>query len=132
MDPTNFLRQGGEWNLSDKLDIHQHKDSENKDNSLIKDTLELLEEGEQEIMLRDDYKNVTLVLGNTGSGKSTFTQWIAGDNSKLISVEVKEGTGEYIIEDNNRIGNSTVTSKNFSRISNKERDRHSLLRLPWV
>ncbi|GFQ91982.1 uncharacterized protein TNCT_143661 [Trichonephila clavata] len=97
--------------MSDKLETHQHKDSKNKDNSLIKDTLELLEEGEQEIMLRDEYKNVTLVLGNTGSGKSTFTQWIAGDNSKLISIEVKEGTGEYIIEDNNRIGNSTVTSK---------------------
>ncbi|GFY38906.1 uncharacterized protein TNIN_126211 [Trichonephila inaurata madagascariensis] len=47
----------------------------------------------------------------TYSGKSTFIQWIAGDNTKLIANEVKEGTGEYIIEDNDRIGDSTINSK---------------------
>ncbi|GFS38774.1 uncharacterized protein NPIL_616951 [Nephila pilipes] len=111
MDPFHFSRHGTGFSLPFTKDINQHKVSGNKNNSLIKDTLELLEEGEKEIELRDEFKDVTLVLGNTGSGKSTFTQWVAGDNSKLISVEVKEGTGEYIIVDNNRIGNSTVQSK---------------------
>ncbi|GBN01100.1 hypothetical protein AVEN_198811-1 [Araneus ventricosus] len=81
------------------------------DNVLMNSTLSLLERGEHEIVLRDNYRHVVLILGNTGSGKSTFTQWIAGDNTKLIAKEVREDTGEYIIEDNNRIGNSTLKSK---------------------
>ncbi|GIY39028.1 uncharacterized protein CEXT_80041 [Caerostris extrusa] len=50
-------------------------------------------------------------MGNTGGGKSTFTQWIAGDNSKLIAREVQKDTGEYLIDDYNRIGNTTLKSK---------------------
>ncbi|GFS38772.1 uncharacterized protein NPIL_616941 [Nephila pilipes] len=111
MDPFYFSRHGTGFSLPFTKDINQHKVSGNKNNSLIKDTLEILEKGEKEIELRDEFKDVTLVLGNTGSGKSTFTQWIAGDDSKLISVEVKEGTGDYTIEDNSRTGNSTAESK---------------------
>ncbi|MEW9824903.1 MAG: hypothetical protein AB2992_07200 (plasmid) [Candidatus Symbiodolus clandestinus] len=80
------------------------------DNNEINNTFKLLEEGEEKIELSEQYKNVTLVLGNTGAGKSTFIQWMAGDNNKLISKEVGEGTGEFIIEDGNRIG-SSINSK---------------------
>lgn len=93
-------------NSSTSVDI-----SDEKDNELIRGTSDLLDAGEREIKLCDEYKSIVLTLGNTGSGKSTFIQWIAGDNSKLISTEVKEGTGEYIIKDNDRIGDSTVNSK---------------------
>ncbi|GFT70513.1 uncharacterized protein NPIL_152991 [Nephila pilipes] len=78
---------------------------------MIKTTFDLLKDGETKIKLSEEHKSVILILGNTGSGKSTFTQWIAGDNSKLIAKEVREGTGEFIIVDNNRIGNSTIKSK---------------------
>lgn len=80
------------------------------DNNEINNTFKLLEEGEEKIELSEQYKNVTLVLGNTGAGKSTFIQWMAGDNNKLVSKEVVEGTGEFIIEDGNRIG-SSINSK---------------------
>ncbi|GFT48415.1 uncharacterized protein NPIL_178081 [Nephila pilipes] len=109
MDPYySYLRKN--LDLSDTVTDHLEK-IDKSDNSLIQSTLNLLEEGEKEIVLSAEHSAVSLVLGNTGSGKSTFTQWIAGDNNKLISVEVNEGTGEYIIEDNNRIGNSTLQSK---------------------
>ncbi|GIY70365.1 hypothetical protein CEXT_753871 [Caerostris extrusa] len=55
---------------------------------LISSTLDLLNKG-KEIVFKDEFKDIILVLGNTGSGKSTFTQWLAGDNTKLISKEVK-------------------------------------------
>ncbi|GIX93758.1 uncharacterized protein CDAR_606301 [Caerostris darwini] len=96
------------------LRVHQmlHPLAREGDNNIIKSTFDLLEKGEKDIQLSDEHKNIVLVLGNTGSGKSTFTQWVAGDNSKLIAKEVKEGTGEFIIEDNNkRIGDSSLKSK---------------------
>lgn len=78
----------------------------------IDNTFKLLEEGEEKIVLSEEYKDITLLLGNTGSGKTTFIQWFVGDNSKLISKEVEEGTDEYIIEDGNkRIGSLTINSK---------------------
>lgn len=78
----------------------------------VKSTYDLLKRGEQEIQLSDEYKDVVLLFGDTGAGKTTFTQWIAGDNNKLLSKEVAEGTGEFIIEDsNNKISNSTIKSK---------------------
>lgn len=77
----------------------------------INSTFDLLKRGESEIQLDDKCKDLVLVLGNTGAGKSTFTQWIAGDNKNLTAREVTEGTGEFIIEDNNRISTSTIKSK---------------------
>ena len=79
--------------------------------SEIDNTFKLLKEGEKNIMLSEQYKNIILVVGYTGSGKSTFTQWIAGDNSKLISREEVNNSGEFIIEDGNRISTSTINSK---------------------
>ncbi|XP_047735425.1 uncharacterized protein LOC108672709 [Hyalella azteca] len=85
-------------------------ESTSNNNSEISRTLQLLDEGEEKIQLQERYRNITLILGNTGSGKSTFVQWIAGDNDKLIAKEVWARTGEYIIDDGDRIGNSTIKS----------------------
>lgn len=52
-----------------------------------------------------------LVLGNTGSGKTTLTQLIAGNTSGLSAREVVPGTGEYIIEDAADKISSTIESK---------------------
>ncbi|GIY00530.1 uncharacterized protein CEXT_769441 [Caerostris extrusa] len=89
--------------------VNDRQGATNDGDTEIKAIFDLLENGEKEIKLSDKYKDVVLVLGNTGSGKSTFTQWLAGDNTKLISKEINEG--EFIIEDNNRIGDSTLKSK---------------------
>ncbi|GIY18034.1 hypothetical protein CEXT_427231 [Caerostris extrusa] len=37
---------------------------------LISSTFDLLNKGEKEIMFKEEFKDVILVLGNTGSGKS--------------------------------------------------------------
>ncbi|XP_075231976.1 uncharacterized protein LOC142330526 [Lycorma delicatula] len=51
-----------------------------------------------------------LVLGNAGAGKTTFVQFMAGDNEKLISKEIDSDTAEYLIEDGNKIGTSATES----------------------
>lgn len=43
--------------------------------------------------------NITLVIGNTGSGKSTFVHYVAGDCSKLISIEPVGDESDYKIHD---------------------------------
>ncbi|CAL1288930.1 unnamed protein product [Larinioides sclopetarius] len=111
MVPSLISRPGRGLNLPNSNDTSAKNADEEKVDQFIKDTFDLLERGEKEIEFDDEHKDVILVLGNTGSGKSTFTQWVAGDNTKLISKETEEGTGEYIIEDHNRIGNTTLKSK---------------------
>ncbi|GBM60945.1 hypothetical protein AVEN_192397-1 [Araneus ventricosus] len=111
MDPSLISRPGGGLNLPNSNDASAQNADEEKGDQLIKDTFDLLERGEKEIKFDEKHKDVILILGNTGSGKSTFTQWVAGDNTKLISKETEEGTGEYIIEDHNRISNTTLKSK---------------------
>ncbi|GFR32202.1 uncharacterized protein TNCT_314981 [Trichonephila clavata] len=111
MDSSHSVQHNKCSNLSTSQDIFEKTAADEKDNELIKGTLDLLDAGERKIKLCDEHKSIVLTLGNTGSGKSAFIQWIAGDNTKLIAKAVKEGTGEYIIEDNDRIGDSTVNSK---------------------
>ncbi|XP_018007170.1 uncharacterized protein LOC108664972 isoform X3 [Hyalella azteca] len=79
-------------------------------NSEIIKTYQLLDEGEEKIQLCERCKNITLVLGNTGAGKSTFLQWFAGDNDKLLAKREFGTSGPYLIEDENRIGNTTLNS----------------------
>ncbi|GFY45512.1 uncharacterized protein TNIN_165371 [Trichonephila inaurata madagascariensis] len=107
MDPSPSLCP---VNGLSSLNSTEHQNTADKE-AMIKTTFDLLKKGEINIELSDQHKSVILILGNTGSGKSTFTQWLAGDNSKLIAVETNKGTGEFIIKDNNRIGNSTIKSK---------------------
>ncbi|XP_069673891.1 uncharacterized protein [Periplaneta americana] len=77
----------------------------------IENIFVLLKEGEK-------LKNVSpgedrvLFVGNTGAGKSTLTQFIFADNNALRSVEVTEG--DFIIEDGNKISNSTFLSHTFA------------------
>lgn len=81
--------------------------SETPNNSVIDATFEILKESDKRIKFSKN-KDLILVLGNVQSGKTSVVQWLAGDNSKLISKEVNEGSGEFIIEDGGRIGNSTI------------------------
>ncbi|GBN31375.1 hypothetical protein AVEN_12449-2 [Araneus ventricosus] len=111
MAPSLISRPGGGLNLPNSNDASAQNADAEKSDQLIKDTFDLLERGEKEIKFDEKHKDVILILGNTGSGKSTFTQWVAGDNTKLISRETREGTGEYIIVDHNRIGHNTLKSK---------------------
>lgn len=74
----------------------------------IEKTFKLLESGERVFNLT--FEEFALVLGISGSGKSSFLQWIAGDDNKLISKQ--EGIAEYTIDDGNRrIGGSSTQSK---------------------
>ncbi|XP_018014844.2 uncharacterized protein LOC108671781, partial [Hyalella azteca] len=85
-------------------------ESTSSNNSEISRTFQLLDEGQEKIQLSERYKNITLVLGNTGAGKSTFLQWFAGDYNKLIAKKEYGTSGAFIIVDGNRIGNSTLNS----------------------
>ncbi|GIX69195.1 hypothetical protein CEXT_636891 [Caerostris extrusa] len=51
------------------------------------------------------------ILGDTGNGKSKFTEWISGNDDKLMSKETRKGTGEYIIVHSDDTSNSTITSQ---------------------
>lgn len=77
----------------------------------MRKVLDILNEGEGKIVL-NKYESITLVLGNTGSGKSTLTQLIAGNDKELEAKEKGNDSGEFVIEDmNGRISNSTIVSK---------------------
>ncbi|CAL1264629.1 unnamed protein product [Larinioides sclopetarius] len=91
--------------ISKDLDSIEDKDT------LIQKTFELLKSGGKETQLDHQYKKVILILGDTGNGKTKFTQWVTGDNTELIAKETEEDTGEYIIEDINGTGYSTITSE---------------------
>lgn len=74
---------------------------------------QLINEGKETIRL-SDAKDVVLVLGAVGSGKTTFVQWITGDNKNLISAETSKGSGEFIIKDtDHKIDSSTVPKTLF-------------------
>ncbi|XP_069673901.1 uncharacterized protein [Periplaneta americana] len=73
----------------------------------VEKTLELLKEGDELINVLPGTDRV-LFVGNTGAGKSTLIQFIAGDNNSLISKEITRG--DFVIEDGNRISNSTFLS----------------------
>ncbi|XP_065209544.1 uncharacterized protein LOC135837996 isoform X1 [Planococcus citri] len=81
----------------------------NVTNEDVKKLFDLLAEGEARLNAIPSVENVTLVMGNIGSGKSTLTQRIAGYDTNLVSVE--EGLDFGIYEQhNNQINNSYPTS----------------------
>ncbi|XP_034249607.1 uncharacterized protein LOC117650350 [Thrips palmi] len=81
---------------------------------LKKSIFSLMEKGDKRNGLAA-HRDIVILLGNTGSGKSTLTQFLAGNNTKLISEEIEKGLGleEFIIVDSDdRIGSSsTAVSK---------------------
>ncbi|GFR13780.1 uncharacterized protein TNCT_72221 [Trichonephila clavata] len=111
MDPSHYSCHGKGLASSNTKKFTDNPLGDNESEAIIGPLLDLLKRGDEEIILRNEFKNVVLILGNTGSGKSAFLQWIAGDNSKLVATEVVEKSGEFIIEDNDRIGDSTIKSK---------------------
>lgn len=83
----------------------------NTSSSEIRKCFDLLEEGEK--IIRTDQKDAILVVGNTGSGKTTLVQFLAGDNNDLYAEEASPGSGDFIIIDRkDRVSSqSTVVSK---------------------
>lgn len=82
----------------------------------VQTTFELLERGRKQIKFPDE-NDVVVVFGATGSGKSTFIEWITGDNKNLISEEIRSGSYEYLIrEANDRISSSTVSKTLFPEL----------------
>lgn len=74
----------------------------------MKKCFNLLEEGEK--IIRTDQKDALLVVGNTGSGKTTLVQFLAGNNTELYAEE--DSPGEFLIVDKkNRISSATLVSK---------------------
>ncbi|XP_049822727.1 uncharacterized protein LOC126265406 [Aethina tumida] len=78
--------------------------------------LDLMQEGDSVVNYTNN-TNVILILGNTGAGKSTLTHFMAGNNDHLISKEVNDGSGEYLIEDlNDKIGKSISSKTRFPEL----------------
>ncbi|XP_065208845.1 uncharacterized protein LOC135837482 isoform X2 [Planococcus citri] len=55
-------------------------------NQAVKNVFELLSEGETKLCNQRAVKDIVLVLGNTGAGKSVFTRTIAGYDTTLKSI----------------------------------------------
>lgn len=74
----------------------------------IQKTIALLKEGERRLKIDENYRDVILLIGNTGSGRSTLTQFVAGNLADLESV----GEDNFVIESRHKdvIGNSTTVS----------------------
>lgn len=64
----------------------------------MQNIIDNLEEGEKHVQYSID-KNVVLILGNAGSGKTILTQFIAGSDD-LVSKKLKDSVGYYIAEKN--------------------------------
>ncbi|XP_075232220.1 uncharacterized protein LOC142330660 [Lycorma delicatula] len=112
---NNFLKDNSYKNITNNKEDEKWECSNDETEKLLSlmTTNEMIRKGEKEI---NKYNNKTestiLVLGNAGSGKTTFVQFMAGDNSKLISKESAKDSGRYLIEDGKKIGSSV--SKSFT------------------
>lgn len=97
---------------SDKQ-LSDHTESYSDDTAKeIQTILDHLQKGEENVEYAADQEAI-LVLGNTGSGKSTLTLLMTGDNTNLESMETRPGSNEFLIRDRekDRISfNSTITS----------------------
>ncbi|XP_075231503.1 uncharacterized protein LOC142330232 [Lycorma delicatula] len=113
---NNFLKNNSYENINDTKENEGYEkwecsnDETEKLHSLMM-TNEMIRKGEEEIKKHSRrIESTILVLGNAGSGKTTFVQFMAGDNSKLISKEVGSGSAHYLIEDGKKIGSSVSES----------------------
>ncbi|XP_022189462.2 uncharacterized protein LOC111047929 [Nilaparvata lugens] len=74
-------------------------------------TSRLLKDGEKALQAQTDSSadETVLVLGKAGSGKTSLVQFLT-ENPKLQSKKVRADTGEYILEDGEKIGTSATES----------------------
>ncbi|RZF41380.1 hypothetical protein LSTR_LSTR000094 [Laodelphax striatellus] len=74
-------------------------------------TTRMLTDGEKVIQKQKDLANdkTILVLGKAGSGKTSLVQFLT-ENPKLQSKKLRPDTGEYVIEDGEKIGTSATES----------------------
>lgn len=78
----------------------------------MEQTLQFIHEMQSKLKFTKN-QNITLVVGNTGSGKSTLVHYVAGDDSNLISIEPDGDDAEYIVYDglDPEIGEIVSTTK---------------------
>lgn len=80
---------------------------------VLSDINNLLQEGNKQLKFPLNQENAILVVGNTGSGKSTFAHYVAGNLTQLRSVATDDDPylADYLIEDlNDKISNSEMTT----------------------
>lgn len=77
------------------------------------DTLKFVNDLESKLNLTEN-QNITLVVGNTGSGKSTLVHYVAGNMSKLEAIQ-KDGSLDLIIRDGYDPENGDSTAAAVSR-----------------
>lgn len=90
-------------------------DSNLEKENALDHTMRLLNDGQKSLNLSES-RDIIIVVGNTGSGKTTFSHFIAGDNDKLISVKADDDpySAEFLIEDTQdkiSTGDRTTISK---------------------
>ncbi|KAJ6642714.1 hypothetical protein Bhyg_07668 [Pseudolycoriella hygida] len=91
--------------FSPRLAIRKHQSvlstvtALNEGRDIIEEAWELVEEAKNNIIFDPKHSEATLIVGNTGTGKSTLAQFIAGDMSKMWAVEYPEFSGNLIIQD---------------------------------
>lgn len=71
----------------------------NKENAM-QETLNRLDEGKKFLNLSES-QDIIVVVGNTGSGKTAFTHYVAGDYSQLTAVKANNNpySQDYVIDD---------------------------------
>lgn len=62
----------------------------------VVETIELLMAGESQIEIHSNYRDVVLLIGNQGTGKSTLSLYISGKLSDLIAIDGNDD--DFIIE----------------------------------
>ena len=77
--------------------------------NVIQETMEFLKTGDEIIKIDDNYRDLVMMLGNTGTGKSALTRFVAGNLADLESVGVGEYRIKYRYE--NVIGDTTTVSQ---------------------
>jgi energy-coupling factor transporter ATP-binding protein EcfA2 len=109
--------------------------SDNIDNLIeineISKLLESYKQNDFKNLLKKSNGQVTLIVGLSGAGKSTISQFLA-NNQKLMS-KSEAGSYDFFISDNNNtISESTITSKTWlpSLVHVKNRQSHPLLDCP--
>lgn len=77
-------------------------------------TLQFINNAQNKLKLSNESK-IILLIGNSGSGKTTLSHYVAGDYSKLLSIEPTDGEMHCEIHDGLDPDVDTVSSTTVSR-----------------